>query len=130
MITPDTIHLLLIEDDELNRDVAKTVLACAAVHCDISEATDVMAAKQLIDKHAEQDDEHPHIIVVDGNLEKGSKNGNDAREILSYADGKLEAFTVGFSSMRLLAVGIEVDVDLTKANVFELDRVIDERFSA
>ena len=66
------------------------------------------------------------VIIMDGNLDSGGTNGEDAKEILERInDFELPTKIIGFSTFPFSDYGLEVDYDLTKSNTWDIVDVID-----
>ena len=106
-------RVAVIEDDDFFRDITRRHLERCG-HFVVAEATNLTQALGLVGEIAQGNPE-VDVILLDGNLREGARDGEDARQVVSkIKETKVKAKVFGFSLSPMSSYGIEVDVDTNK----------------
>ena len=106
-------RVAVIEDDDFFRDITRRHLERCG-HFVVAEATNLTQALGLVGEIAQGNPE-VDVILLDGNLREGARDGEDARQIVSkIKETNVKAKVFGFSLSPMSSYGIEVDVDTDK----------------
>ena len=106
-------RVAVMEDDAFFRDITRRILEGFG-HFVVAEAINLSQALDLISEIAQGNPE-VDVILLDGNLCEGARNGEDARQVISkIKETKVKAKVFGFSLSPMSSYGIEVDVDTNK----------------
>ena len=106
-------RVAVIEDSEIFRKITRLHLERCG-HFVVAEATNLTQALGLVGEIAQGNPE-VDVILLDGNLREGARDGEDARQVISkIKETKVKAKVFGFSLSPMSSYGIEVDVDTNK----------------
>ena len=106
-------RVAVIEDDEFFRKITRLHLERCG-HFVVAEASNLTQALGLVGEIAQGNPE-VDVILLDGNLREGARDGEDARQVISkIKETKVKAKVFGFSLSPMSSYGIEVDVDTNK----------------